>query len=107
MVEYLYVNLDLFSVFATLKQNSCYVLYVLIMLVMNSSDSSRQVRLNKAIADDFLKGHLDEEKLRKFSSPRFSEGIRELIEKGVIERVPNKKYLYTYNKNLFKFPKNR
>ena len=102
MQNYVYANPDLFSLTINLKPISMKVLFGLVLTIMRYNDPHNTIVYNRAIALNELKSHFDEETLKKFTSSRFSEGIKDLIKLGILNRTKEGHSTYTYNTNLLR-----
>ena len=79
------------------------VLSAVMLKVLDKFESRPIIWLTHEDASGILLKHryFTREEIEKFTSSRFSEGIRDLIERGLLERT-EKRFMYKYNRNYFK-----
>ena len=92
---------ELCGYYCLLSLRARYVLTAFITMMSEEFKSGDHLRMEHAEAVYYLSHVLPQEALRSFTSSRFSEGIKELIEHGILRRSNFSKKVFRINSSLF------
>lgn len=99
---FLKVYPEYYKVTRGMKNSAMLVLYIFMLKITQRFQSYNTIEMNYDEAKRVYASQLlDAEELSKFTSSRYSEGIRELKARGILTLCKDTKNLYLYNKNLF------